>query len=131
MLYIPGLRRALTPGAKHYLQECCLKASMKPLKLVMYGNTHWGSWLLLIKRFINLRPVCTSSNIPFQFRLMQSLAISHFLEHADHKDSIPKAKGRTPKYSAWTFSDDDWKAMGLIVDALKVCFLFFFYCFHH
>ena len=23
----------------------------------MYGNTRWGSWLLLLERFIELRPV--------------------------------------------------------------------------
>ncbi|KAF8325888.1 uncharacterized protein EI90DRAFT_3018937 [Cantharellus anzutake] len=69
----------------------------------MYGNTHWGSWLILLNRFIELRP-----------------AIMHFIEHADRKDSVPKAKGHTPKYSAWVFSDNDWNMMEIIRDALKV-----------
>ncbi|KAF8341196.1 uncharacterized protein EI90DRAFT_3011846 [Cantharellus anzutake] len=47
-------------------------------------------------------------------------AIMHFIEHADHKDSVPKAKGCTPKYSAWVFSDNDWNMMEIIRDALKV-----------
>ena len=47
----------------------------------------------------------------------------HFIQHADRKDSVPKAKGRTPKYSAWTFSDNDWDTMAIIVKALKVCSL--------
>jgi hypothetical protein len=45
----------------------------------------------------------------------------HFIEHADRKDSMPKAKGRTPKYSAWEFSDSDWNMIEVIIDALKVC----------
>ncbi|KAF8344050.1 uncharacterized protein EI90DRAFT_3010868 [Cantharellus anzutake] len=73
-----------SPGAKLYLRECCAKVSIKPLELMMYGNTRWGSWLILLNRFIELWP-----------------AIMHFIEHADRKDSVPKAKGRTPKYSAW------------------------------
>ena len=48
----------------------------------------------------------------------------HFLEHADRKDSIPKAKGCTPKYSTWVFSDNDWNTMEIIVDVLKVCEFF-------
>jgi hypothetical protein len=46
-----------SPGAKLYLRECCAKVSIKPLELVMYGNTRWGSWLILLNRFIELQPV--------------------------------------------------------------------------
>jgi hypothetical protein len=46
-----------SPSAKLYLKECCMKVSIKPLELVMYENTRWGSWLMLLDRFIQLQPV--------------------------------------------------------------------------
>ena len=58
---------------------------------------------------------------------MHSQAVTHFLEHADRKDYVPKSKGHTPKYSAWVFSNEDWRAMGLVVDVLKVLFFLSFF----
>ena len=60
--------------------------------------------------------------------LMHSQAVTHFLEHTYHKDSVPRSKGHsTPKYSAWVFSNEDWRAMGLVVDVLKVLFFLSFF----
>jgi hypothetical protein len=50
----------------------------------------------------------------------------HFIEHADHKDSVPKAKGRTPKYSAWVFSNNDWNMIVRTGGSVHAPFLSFF-----
>ena len=58
-------------------------------------------------------------------QLTQTQAITHFIKHVDHKESVPKAMGHTPKYSTWVFSNDDWNTIAIVIKVLKVLFFFF------
>ncbi|KAF8336989.1 uncharacterized protein EI90DRAFT_3013955 [Cantharellus anzutake] len=87
------------------------------LEIPMDGGTLIGPLLSRIRALIvHIRKL---PGTKLYLRECCAKAIMHFIEHADRKDSVPKAKGRTPKYSAWVFSDNDWNMMEIIRDVLK------------
>jgi hypothetical protein len=74
----------------------------------------------VIRRFIELRPVSVFVGTTQPFKLLYIQAITKFIKYADIEETVPNVKGKSPKYSAYAFTDNEWDALGLTLEVLNV-----------
>lgn len=108
--------------AKKFLRECCSEVKINSLQLVRHVRTRFGSMNSVLKRFSELRLVSHIMLLSISL-LMEIIyqAITRFIKLADIEDKVPNVSGKSLKYSAYAFSDEEWATIELTQKVLVVC----------
>ncbi|THG95518.1 hypothetical protein EW026_g6148 [Hermanssonia centrifuga] len=88
-----------SPQAKSYFSKVCEEEGLKPLELIKWVRTRWGSMCNLIKRILD-----------------NKLAVMKFCLVADASKKVPKLRNK--EYSDYMVTESEWQLLELIYEVL-------------
>ncbi|KAI0808987.1 hypothetical protein BC629DRAFT_1437238 [Irpex lacteus] len=89
-----------SPQARAYFEKTCLEEGLKPLQLLKWVRTRWGSMYDLLERAITLRK-----------------GINKFCRNADDSPQVPQLKNK--EYSDYRITNQEWDLLSVLKEVLE------------
>ena len=101
----------------------CQEEDLKPLELIKWIRTRWGSMYDLINRVLVNRAVCILMS-PVTPKLMHAQAVDKFCLLADASTRVPNLQKK--KYYDFSIVSAEWELLHLVHEVLQVGYIVFF-----
>jgi hypothetical protein len=110
--------RVSSKGVREYLAHCCRHQGVKPIELLLWVRSRWGSLshclgtVFLFTRYADLLALSLgTTNIA-------NKPVNYFCLTADSNENLPPLKNK--KWSDYHLSPSEWKLVKLVHNCLKV-----------
>jgi hypothetical protein len=106
-----------------FFRVTCSQVKIKPLELLLWIQTRWGSLFTFLERFIQLKAVRELYLLILSDHYITcNQAVTQFTLPADESTAVPSLTNRR-SYSDFHLTQKDWEHLVDIRDALRVSHL--------
>jgi len=120
--------RISSEGIREYLAHCCRLQDVKPIEILLWVRSRWGSLSHCLGTVLLVQKVwCLIGSITLACTNVRDKPVDYFCLTADSNEDLPPLQNKL--WSDYRLTTPEWKLIGLVHKCLKVRIgLFVLYC---